>query len=207
MGALYNILMYSIGSLLLGVLLTIVGIVLMFILIRSWWRNCTFTPMSFVVGGILFFFLAFQSILLCGAVTIKSYCNDVENAINTMVDDLPEDIQFSTEDSQVILDNISQEWPLVGYYVNLADFQGHTPDTIAEAMADELRSYMNWFILRRVGWSLLFVIVGAVIVIKTITIHNNRLRRGLGHSSERIPGRRTQRTPQRQNSLRVKRRR
>ena len=64
--------MYSVGSLLLGVFLTIVGIVLMFVLIRSWWRDSTFTPMSFVVGGILFFFLAFQAVLLCGAVTIKS---------------------------------------------------------------------------------------------------------------------------------------
>lgn len=207
MGALANILMYSVGSLLLGVLLTIVGVVLMFVLIRSWWRNCTFTPMSFVVGFILFFFLAFQAVLLCGAVTIKSYCDDVENTINVMVDGFSEDVHFSAEDSQVILDNISRKWPLVGYYVNMADFQGHTPATIARAMADELRSYMNWFILRRIGWCLLFVVVGAVIVIKTITIHNNRLRRGMGRSSERVSDIRMRGTAQRQNSLRVKRRR
>lgn len=206
MGALVNIFMYSVSSLLLGVLLTVVGVVLMFVLIRLWWRNCTFTPMSFVVGGILFFFLAFQSVLLCGAVTIKSYCDDVENAINVMVDGLSNDFTFSTEDSQAILDNISQEWPLVGYYVDMADFQGNTPATIAGAMADELRSYMNWFILRRVCWSLFFVVVGSIIVIKTITIHNNRLRIGLERSTERAPGRRVRGTAQRQNNLRVKRR-
>ena len=190
-----------------GVLLTIIGIVLMFVLIRLWWRNCTFTPMSFVVGGILFFFLAFQAVLLCGAITIKSYSDDVENAINVMVDGLPEDVLFSTEDSQTILDNIGEEWPLVGYYVNMADFQGHTPATIAGAMVDELCSYMNWFILRRVGWCLLFVLVGAIIVIKTITIHNNRLRRGMERSFERSSDRRMRGVAQRQNSMRVKRRR
>lgn len=203
MGALVNILMYSIGSLLLGVFLTIVGIVLMFVLIRSWWRNSTFTPMSFVVGGILFFFLAYQAVLICGAVTIKSYCDDVEMAINGMVANIPDDVPFSTEDSQVILDQISEEWPLVGYYVNMADFRGQTSATIGSAMADELRSYMNWFILRRVCWSLAFVVIGAIIVIKTITVHNNQLRR----SSGRTPLNRPRGSVQRQNRIRVSRRR
>lgn len=207
MGALVNILTYSMGSLLLGVFLTILGIVLMFVLIRSWWRDSTFTPMSFVVGGILFFFLAFQAVLLCGAVTIKSYCDDVEMAIDGMVANVPDDILFSTEDSQQILDRISEEWPLVGYYVNMADFQGHTSATIGSAMADELRSYMNWFILRRVCWSLAFVVVGAIIVIKTITRRANQLRRSSGRLTDRTSSYRSGGVAQRQNRIRVSRRR
>lgn len=195
------------GSLLLGVFLTILGIVLMFVLIRSWWRDSTFTPMSFVVGGILFFFLAFQAVLLCGAVTIKSYCDDVEMAIDGMVANVPDDILFSTEDSQQILDRISEEWPLVGYYVNMADFQGHTSATIGSAMADELRSYMNWFILRRVCWSLAFVVVGAIIVIKTITRRANQLRRSSGRLTDRTSSYRSRGVAQRQNRIRVSRRR
>lgn len=195
------------GSLLLGVFLTILGIVLMFVLIRSWWRDSTFTPMSFVVGGILFFFLAFQAVLLCGAVTIKSYCDDVEMAIDGMVANVSDDILFSTEDSQQILDRISEEWPLVGYYVNMADFQGHTSATIGSAMADELRSYMNWFILRRVCWSLAFVVVGAIIVIKTITRRANQLRRSSGRLTDRTSSYRSGGVAQRQNRIRVSRRR
>lgn len=176
MGALINILYYSVGSMLAGILLTIIGIVLMFVLIRLWWRNSTFTLTSILIGIVLFFFLSFQSVLLCGAITIKSYSDDVEAYINTLVRDVPDVEQFSTEDSQVILDHISKEWPLVGYYVDLADFHGHTPATIAKAMVDELRSYMNWFMFRRVCWSLLFVIVGAIVVIKTISVRNERSR-------------------------------
>lgn len=185
MGALMNIFYHSLGSMLVGVVLTIIGIILMYVLIRLWWRNSTFSIASIAVGIILFFFLSFQSILLCGAITIKSYCDDVEFYVNKLVQDIPNTQAFSTEDSQVILDHISEEWPLVGYYVNMADFQGHTSDTIAEAMSDELRSYMNWFIFRRICWSLLFVVVGAVIVIKTISIRNDSHRnaRRVGASS------------------------
>lgn len=171
-----NVLYHSLGSMLIGVFLTVVGVALMYILIRLWWRNSTFTLASIVVGIVLFFFLAFQSVLLCGAITIKSYCDDVEKYVNLIVQNQPLSTIFSTEDSQQILDSISEEWPLVGYYVNMADFQGHTSETIAAAMSDELRNYMNWFIFRRVCWSLLFVVVGAVIINKTISIQNGSRR-------------------------------
>lgn len=169
MGALFNIMAYSMGSMLLGVVLTLVGVILMFLLIKGWWRDSTFTPVSFCVGAVLFVLLAFQSVLICGAVTIKSYSDDAEAAINAMVAGIPQDMPLTTADSQKILDHLSREWPLVGYYVGEADFRNHTPATIARSMIDELRSCMNYFILRRVGWSLFFIVLGAVAVIKTIS--------------------------------------
>lgn len=169
MGTLFTILAHSIGSLFIGVLITVVCISLMFFLIKSWRRGAGFSPASFVVGAVLFCLLAYQSVLFCGAVTIKSYSDDVEDAINAMVESVPESVTFSREDSQKLLDCIGEEWPLVHYYVDMADFRGYTPDTIAAAMADELCSYMNRFMLRRLGWCLLFVIVGAAVVIKTMS--------------------------------------
>ena len=168
MGALSNIMFHSAGSMLLGLFITLAGVSLMFFLVKSWRRDGGFTPQSFIAGVILFFLLSFQTILLCGAVTINSYCDDVEMAVGEMVAGLPEDTRFSQQDSQQILERISMEWPLVGYYVNLADFHGHTPATIGKAMADELHSYMNWFIFRRVCWCLFFVVAGTFAVVKTM---------------------------------------
>lgn len=61
MGALMNIFYHSLGSMLVGVVLTIIGIILMYVLIRLWWRNSTFSIASIAVGIILFF-LSFFSI-------------------------------------------------------------------------------------------------------------------------------------------------
>ncbi len=58
MGALMNIFYHSLGSMLVGVVLTIIGIILMYVLIRLWWRNSTFSIASIAVGIILFFFLS-----------------------------------------------------------------------------------------------------------------------------------------------------
>lgn len=164
----FGILFSSIGSLIWGVLLTVVGIALMFLIIKSWRKDAYFTPVSYIVGIVLFFFLSFHAILMCGAITIKSGSDEIRAYINRMVEDIPEGIPFSTSNSQQILDNICEEYPIVGEYVGLADFKGHDSSDIADAMVEELNSFMNWYILRRVGWSILFVVIGAVVVIKTM---------------------------------------
>lgn len=164
----FSILQYSLGSLVWGVLLTVAGVALMFAIIKSWRRNCTFTPVSFMVGALLFCFLSFQSVLLCGAITIKSMAGEIRSYINLMVENLPGDTVFSTVDSQQILDNINETYPLVGRYLDWADFEGHTPTDIAGAMADKMVSYMNWYMLRRVAWSVLFVVIGAAAILKTM---------------------------------------
>lgn len=164
----FGILFSSIGNLIWGVLLTVIGIALMFLIIKAWRKDAYFSPASYIVAFVLFFFLSFQSILMCGAITIKSGTDEIRSYINRMVEDIPDDIPFSTSNSQQILDNICAEYPIVGEYVDWADFEGHDSSTIADAMAEELNSYLNWYILRRVGWSVLFVVIGAILILKTM---------------------------------------
>lgn len=190
MGAYFKLLRTRWEICFLGVILTIVGVALMFVLIQSWRSNCTYTPLSYITGGILFLFLSFQAVLLCGAVTIKSYTDDVEHAINGWVANVPSDVQFDQEASQNVLERITEEWPLVGYFVGGADFTGHTSESLGPAMAEELRSFMNYFILRRIGWSLLFIICGAVIVIKSM---ERVSRRSYSSSRGRMAGSRRKR--------------
>ncbi|MCM1108352.1 MAG: hypothetical protein NC388_04755 [Clostridium sp.] len=199
-GYLTNILAYSIGSLLLGIVLTIAGIALMFVLIRSWWRDSTFTPMSFLVGGILFFFLSYQAILLCGAVTIKSYCSDFEVAVDEMVSPLPGFVEVPQGMTDHILDEVIERWPLIGYYVGSYESWGHTSTDYAKAMSDESHRFMNWYILRRIAWSLAFIIIGAMLVIKTISRKYNS-----GRRPERVVSNRPQ-APSRDHRPHVRRR-
>ena len=124
MGALFNIISYSIGNLFLGVLLTAVGVALMFFIIRSWFSNRAFTPISYVVGAILFLFLSFQAILLSGAVTIRSYSTDVEEAINGWVRDVPEYVTFGEQNGQALLESIHAAWPRWGYFIGVSTVTG-----------------------------------------------------------------------------------
>lgn len=192
MGALFNILTHSLGSIFLGIFIAVAGVTLMFFIIHSWWRNSNFTPLSFLVAFILFCLLSYQAVLICGAMTIKGYGDDVEHTINELASQVPSDMQFSSEDAQVLLDQVSNEFPIVGYYVNRVESWGNTPSTIAKSLVDALHRYLNWFILRRIGWCLLFIICGAVAVINTIS-RENKTRKSPRYTSKRINSRRASR--------------
>ena len=168
MSAFFNILLHSIGSLFLGVLITLSGMALMLFIIKSWHKNKQFTTLSFLIAGVLFLILSYHSVIICGAVTIKGCGNEVEKLINSYVSLLPGDIVFSQEDSQAILENLKTDLPLVGHYANWADFTGHTPADIAHSMNEKMQSFMNEYIVKHSLWILAFVLLGAFLIIKTM---------------------------------------
>lgn len=167
MGAFFNILSNSIGSLIIGLLLTAAAMALMFFIIKSWYKHNTFTPLSYIVGAVLFLILSFHASIICGAITIKGYGDDAERLINGYVSALDADALLSADDSQAIIERLGEDLPLVEYYADYADFHGHTPSTIAAAMNDELQSFMNEYILKHVLWLLFFAVVGAFCIIRT----------------------------------------
>lgn len=183
MGALFTIVKYSLSNLFIGVFFTLIGLFLLYFIIRAWFKNKSFTVLSFFIGCILFFLLSFQSVLLCGAITIKTYSDDVEIFINDVVSKIPADYTFNEEDSQNLLELITEDKPLLGYFVGGADFSGHTPGDIAEAFVSELSRFMNKFIMRRVAWSLAFVVLGAIIVIKSMEGGSGKYRNSSRYSS------------------------
>lgn len=141
---------------------------LMMFIIKSWHKNREFTPLSVIIAAVLFVILAFHSIIICGAVTIKGYGDEMEQFINTYVSDLSDDMVFSQEDSQEILEHLNEDLPLVGYYAKWADFRGHTPADIAESMNKTMQSFMNEYIIKHLLWILAFIIIGAFCIIKSM---------------------------------------
>ena len=168
MGALFNILLHSIGSLFIGVFITLLGMGLMLFIIKSWHKNRSFTPLSLIISATLFLILVYHSIIICGAITIKGYGDKMEGLINTYVSNIPDETIFTQEDSQNILEQLDDDLPLVGYYARWADFRGHTPSDIAESMNETMQSFMNEYIVTHLLWILVFIIIGAFCIIRSM---------------------------------------
>lgn len=168
MGAIFNILTNSIGSLFLGLLISLAGVALVFFIIKSWYKNREYTPLSYLVGGVFFVILAYHAVVICGAVSIKGYGDDLEELVDTYVSGLSDNKVFSQEDTQAILERLNDDLPIVGYYANYADFSGHSPQDIAQSMNESMQSFMNEYIIKHLLWSLFLIIVGAFCIIKTM---------------------------------------
>lgn len=194
MWALYDILNYSFSSVIWGLLIAIACMALFVFLIKGWYKDATFSPVSYIIGAILFIFLSFQCVLIVGSLKIISMTDDYEQCITSIVESVysPSDMVSMPQASDVI-DTIIDEFPILEYYIGGGEFSGFTAAQLPHAMADELRSFMRWYIFRRILWCLGFVIVGAICVIKSLSKNYQGIRRQRVQHDRRRVSRRTRR--------------
>ena len=104
--------------------------------------------------------------------------DEYEQRITTIVESVysPSD-EVSMSQASDVIDTIIDEFPILEYYIGGGEFSGFTASQLPHAMADELRSFMRWYIFRRILWCLGFVIVGAICVIKSLSKNYQTVRR------------------------------
>ena len=177
-----------------GILIAVACIALFVFLIKGWYKDAAFSPISYVVGAILFLFLSFQCILIVGSLKIISMTDEYEQRITSIVESAysPSDMVSMSQASDVI-DTIMDEFPILEYYIGGGEFSGFTAEQLPHAMADELRSFMRWYIFRRILWCLGFVIVGAICVIKSLSKNYQGIRRQRVQNDRRRVSRRIRR--------------
>lgn len=192
--ALLDILKYSFGSVIWGILIAVACMTLFVFLIKGWYKDVTFSPISYVVGAVLFLFLSFQSVLIVGSIKILDTTDYYEMEISRIVDSTYDSVdKVSMGQADEIIKIIIDRFPLLQYYISGGEFSGFTAKELPHAMADELRSFMRWYIFRRILWCLGFVIVGAICVIKSLSKNYQGIRRQRVQHDRRRVSRRTRR--------------
>lgn len=175
---LFDILRYSFSSLIWGVLISIGCMALFVFLIKGWYKDATFSPVSYLIGAILFVFLSIQCVLIVGSLKILDTTDYYEVQIARIVEsayDATDEVSMRHADD--IIKTIIDQYPLLQYYISGGEFTGFTAKELPHAIAEELRSYMHWYILRRLMWCLGFVIIGAALVIRSLDKRKNIAKR------------------------------
>lgn len=174
---LFDILRYSFSSMIWGLLIAVICMGVFIFLIKGWYKDATFTPISYIVGTILSVLLFFQCVLIVGSLKIIDMSDVYEERISNIVDSAysPSE-EVSLSQASDVIDKIIDEYPILHYYIGGGDFSGFTAKELPHAIAQELRSFMWWYIFRRILWCLGFVIVGAICVIKTMSKSYSRQR-------------------------------
>lgn len=198
--ALFDILRYSFSSAIWGILIAGACMALFVVLIKGWYKDATFSLVSYVIGAILFLFLSIQCILIVGSLKILDTTDYYEMEITRIVEssfDAADEVTMRQSDDIIKL--IIDRYPLLHYYIGGGEFTGFTAKQLPHAIADELRSFMHWYIFRRILWCLGFVIVGAVCVIKSLSKKYVTLRRSERTQRQRVQTehRRVSRRPRR----------
>lgn len=85
---LWNIIQYSIGSLVWGVLIAVLCMALFVFIIKGWWKDAMFSIWSYIIGFVLFVLLAFQCTMIVGSLKIIDTTDTYEAYFNEIVDNL-----------------------------------------------------------------------------------------------------------------------
>lgn len=185
MGYLLDIMHYSMGSIFWGILMGIFFLAVFFLLIKGFYKDAEFNPATYITGAVLGILLMVQCILVCGSLSILSLVNDYEAILTNLVSSLhmPASELVSKTDASEVINELIASNPLLAKYISGGEFQGFTVAELPKAIADELRSFMRWYIFRRILWCLGFSIVAALIVVKTMGRKYDRRRNGARYSS------------------------
>ena len=215
MKAFFDIINFSTGCLFWGILIGIICMVIFFLLIKGWYKHAEASPATYLVGGILFILLSIQCTMIAGAIKIINTTDYYEEQLERIVEESTpttavdkgkdilgnlmsmylgsnplgssEDREVSKAESEKIVDQLVDEYPILSNYFNSGYFVGYRVKDLPHAMAETIRDYMKEFIVYRLLWCLGFVIVGAFVVIKTMSFGyamERRSSRREGHSHD-----------------------
>lgn len=152
----------AISSVFYGIIVTVTAMALLYFALRFVSEGIVRTPVFFVTGAVLAVLLSIQSSLLIGALEAKNAADAAELYLNQMLEGSQGVI--SAKESQQVMDALTEKFPLIGVYANIADFSGNDWAELPRVIHDTLTSYLNSFIWHRVWWSLAIIALACLVV-------------------------------------------
>lgn len=157
----------------------IVAALLLFAVSALQGGNKRFSPLSYVIGVALAAFLSFQLTFLIGAIMFKSDCTDISSIINDFVPN--RELTNNADNIRESLRELEKEAPFIKNFIDVDDIDKSLPDgAVGDAILNKVHTYLNWYIVRRILWSLLACGIAGF---------------GVFYTMERSPRGRTRRTP------------
>lgn len=157
------------GNIWWGILAAIVVVAILYLIIFVLFRGRKeFTTISYLAGVPLLPLLAIQFFLLFGSISIKNTCTDIANWIDAFVPEQPANDLFSRENINEAISQVTSAFPIANKLIEpevLAEENGYT---LGEALTHKVQVYLNWYIVRRVAWSMGFIVLGCIGILFTL---------------------------------------
>lgn len=159
----FSLISTALSSIFYGIIVTAVIMAILYVILKALSRGIVQTPIFFITGVVLAILLVIQTSLMIGAMQAKDAADSAEIYLSQLLEGSYGTV--GAQDSQRILDKITEEFPIIGSYFGLANFSGHDASELAESMHETMISYLNSYIWHRVWWILGFIFVACLVVV------------------------------------------
>lgn len=179
-----------------GIIAAIVVVaVLYLILYMMFGGSKSFSPLGFVFAVPLLPLLAIQFFLLFGSLSVKHSCTEAAAWIDALIPEQSFDGSYSREDIREGTSKFVAAFPLFSTLVDTEDISPESGYTLGESLTRKIQTYLNWYIVRRVAWTLGFVVVAilGVVLLQAFTPSSRPSRQIRPYRERQRPSRRIRR--------------
>lgn len=170
----FSLLSTAASSIFYGIVVTAIILAILYAVLKSLSKGIVQSIPFYVTGVVLAILLIVQCSLMIGAIQAKDSVDSAEIYLNQLLEDKYGTI--SAQDSQKVMDAITENFPIIGNFIDIADFSGHDVSDLPEVMHETMTEFFSSYIWHRVWWILGFIAVACVIVIMFAPARKSRTR-------------------------------
>ena len=153
----------AISSIFYGVIVTAVIMAILYVVLKTINNGIDQSIPFYVTGVVLAVLLIIQLSLMTGAIQAKEATHSAEIFLSQLVEDKYGTV--SAQDSQEIMDVITDQFPIIGNYIDIANFSGNDISDLPEIMYESMANYLSSYIWHRVWWILAIIILAVIIAL------------------------------------------
>lgn len=184
----FELIKFSFGSLIWGLLMAVVIMALFFVLLGVFCPNSRFSPATYIISGVTGLLLASQCVLVCGSVKLLGYVDDIRSEAAGLINAGIEAGRTAADASADAVGNLLDEYPVISKYADIGSFDSASVSAVPQIVADRVSDGVKSYILRRVWWMLGFVVIGMLAAMKTMVRHRMPVMPGMASGHNRMSG-------------------
>ena len=154
----FNLLKYSLGSVLYGLLVALCCGMLVLMLSKAMGRGSQPSPIGLVAGMLMLIGVAFQAILFFVTQRLSTTIVDYEEQTMQIV-------RTGTASTQKTLGELKNQASILWYFISDKDYDDIPLSELPHTLASDVRSALSGYALRRVWWGIAFLLACGVSVL------------------------------------------
>ena len=158
----FSLISTAFSSIFYGVIVTAVIMAILYAVLKAISKSIVESPVFLITGIVMAILLMVELSLMIGAIQAKDAADSAEIYVSQLLENYSGTV--GAQDSQKVLDAITNEYPVIGSYFDVANFSGHDVSDLASSMHATMTDYLNSYIWHRVCWILGIIVVACVIV-------------------------------------------
>lgn len=151
------------SCILYGAVATAVIMAILYFILKTLGEGIVRTPVFYITGIVLAVLLLIQTSLMIGAIQAKESADSALIYMHQLLENSSGIV--GANESQRVLDAVTKEFPIIGVYLGIADFSGHTVSDLAESIHETMVDYLNTYIWHRVWWILGMIVVACLMAL------------------------------------------